>query len=187
MEIILFSGTNCEQTERIPLRVWLRDVYFIDDLIDYIEYLSKKFAVWCEGYTTTWKIQSELRRFERRPFIGLSFCLCFIFRFVPSIMPFTLTCKACVNVTEAIFNCPRYRPVIVPHAKRVVWKPGKLQSHKIEDLFDVELYLTVHKSFVSTQLNIIHRGCTFHLRYPYMYWIIRKHNKVNHRDRAKLT
>ena len=37
-------------------------------------------------------------------------------------------------------------------------------------LFDVELYLTVHKSFVSTSLNIIHRGCTFHLSYP--YWTI---------------
>jgi hypothetical protein len=36
----------------------------------------------------------------------------------------------------------------------VVWKPGKLQSHKIEAFFDVELYLTVHKSFVSTSLNI---------------------------------
>jgi hypothetical protein len=37
-------------------------------------------------------------------------------------------------------------------------------------LFDVELYLTVQKSFVSTSLNIIHRGCTFHLSYP--YWTI---------------
>jgi hypothetical protein len=35
-------------------------------------------------------------------------------------------------------------------------------------LFDVELYLTVHKSFVSISLNIIHRGCTFHL--SYLYW-----------------
>ena len=25
----------------------------------------------------------------------------------------------------------------------MVWKPDKLQSYKIEDLFDVELYLTV--------------------------------------------
>jgi hypothetical protein len=32
------------------------------------------------------------------------------------------------------------------------WKPGK--HH------DVELYFTVHKSFVSTSLNLIHRGCT---------------------------
>jgi hypothetical protein len=34
-------------------------------------------------------------------------------------------------------------------------------------LFDVELYLTMHKSFVSTSFNIIHRGCTIHLSYPY--------------------
>jgi hypothetical protein len=43
------------------------------------------------------------------------------------------------------------------------------QTSKPQDrrpLFDVELYLTVHKSFVSTSLSIIHRGCTFHLRYP---------------------
>ena len=34
----------------------------------------------------------------------------------------------------------------------VVWKPAKLQSYKIKKaLFDVELlYLTVHKSFLST-------------------------------------
>jgi hypothetical protein len=37
-------------------------------------------------------------------------------------------------------------------------------------LFDVELYLTVHKFFVSTSLNITHRGCTFHLSYS--YWTI---------------
>jgi hypothetical protein len=37
-------------------------------------------------------------------------------------------------------------------------------------LFHVELYLTVHKSFFSISLNIIHRGCTFHLSYP--YWTI---------------
>ena len=37
-------------------------------------------------------------------------------------------------------------------------------------MFDVELYLTVHKSFVSTSLNIIHRGCTLHFSYP--YWTI---------------
>jgi hypothetical protein len=48
----------------------------------------------------------------------------------------------------------------------MVQKPGKLQSHKNRrPLFDVEaveLYLTVHKSFVSTSLNTIHRCCTFH-------------------------
>jgi hypothetical protein len=37
-------------------------------------------------------------------------------------------------------------------------------------LFDVELYLTVHKSFVSTLLNIIHCGCAFHPSYP--YWTV---------------
>ena len=30
--------------------------------------------------------------------------------------------------------------------------------------------VTVHKSFVSTSLNIIHPGCTFHL--SYLYWTI---------------
>jgi hypothetical protein len=42
---------------------------------------------------------------------------------------------------------------------------SKLQNRR--PLFDVELYLTVHKSFISTSVNIIHRGCTFHLSYPY--------------------
>ena len=37
-------------------------------------------------------------------------------------------------------------------------------------LFDVELYLTAHKYFISTSINIIHSGCTFHLSYP--YWTI---------------
>jgi hypothetical protein len=45
---------------------------------------------------------------------------------------------------------------------------SKLQNRR--PLFDVELYLTVHKFFVSTSLNIIHGGCTFHLSYP--YWTI---------------
>jgi hypothetical protein len=36
-------------------------------------------------------------------------------------------------------------------------------------MFDVELYLTVHKSFVSTSLNIVHRRVTF-LNYP--YWAV---------------
>jgi hypothetical protein len=45
---------------------------------------------------------------------------------------------------------------------------SKPQNRRL--LFDVELYLTVHKSFVSTSLNIIHCGCTFHLSYP--YWTI---------------
>ena len=45
------------------------------------------------------------------------------------------------------------------------WQTSKLQNRR--PLFDVELYLTVHKSFISTSLNIIHRGCTFHLSYPY--------------------
>jgi hypothetical protein len=41
------------------------------------------------------------------------------------------------------------------------------KSQNRRPLFDVELYLTVHKSFVSTSFNIIHRGCTFHLSCPY--------------------
>ena len=41
---------------------------------------------------------------------------------------------------------------------------SKLQNRRA--LVDVELYLTVHKSFVSTSLNIIHRSCTFHLSCP---------------------
>jgi hypothetical protein len=48
------------------------------------------------------------------------------------------------------------------------WKTSKPQNRRA--LFDVELYLTVHKSFVSTSLDIIHRGCTFHLSYP--FWTI---------------
>jgi hypothetical protein len=54
-------------------------------------------------------------------------------------------------------------------------------------LFDVELYLTVHKSFVSTSLNII---VAAHLisailigRLPNY---IRKYNELNHRDRAQI-
>jgi hypothetical protein len=43
------------------------------------------------------------------------------------------------------------------------------KSQNRRPLFDVELYLTVHKSFVSTSLNI-HRGCSFHLSFP--YWTI---------------
>jgi hypothetical protein len=48
------------------------------------------------------------------------------------------------------------------------WQTSKSQNRR--PLFDVELYLTVHKSFVSTLVNIIHRGCMFHLSYP--YWMI---------------
>jgi hypothetical protein len=43
---------------------------------------------------------------------------------------------------------------------------SKLQNRRFL-LFDVELYLTVHKSFVLTSQNIIHRGGTFHPSYPY--------------------
>ena len=45
---------------------------------------------------------------------------------------------------------------------------SKLQYRRA--LFHVVLYLTVHKSFVSISLNIIHRGCTFYLSYP--YWTV---------------
>jgi hypothetical protein len=41
---------------------------------------------------------------------------------------------------------------------------SKLQNRR--PLFDAELYLNLHKSFVSTLLNIIPPGCTFHLSYP---------------------
>jgi hypothetical protein len=47
---------------------------------------------------------------------------------------------------------------------------AKLQNRR--PLSDVELYLTVHKSFVSTSLNIIlniHRGCMFHLRKAFIF------------------
>ena len=59
----------------------------------------------------------------------------------------------------------------------VVWKPA-WQTSKLQNrgpLFDVELCLTVHKSFVSTSLNIFHRGSL----------IIRKYNELNHRDCAQ--
>jgi hypothetical protein len=61
---------------------------------------------------------------------------------------------------------------------RVIWNPAKLQSYKIEGLCGLmlNLYLAVHKSFVSTSLNIIHRGCTFHLSYP--YWTITYYTKL---------
>jgi hypothetical protein len=56
------------------------------------------------------------------------------------------------------------------------WKPGKLQSHKIENLcFVNELHLTVHKFFVSTSLNIIHCRFTYWTitslyKWPYDKW-----------------
>jgi hypothetical protein len=56
------------------------------------------------------------------------------------------------------------------------WKPGKLQSHKIENLcFVIELHLTVHKFFVSTSLNIIHCRFTYWTitslyKWPYDKW-----------------
>ena len=57
-------------------------------------------------------------------------------------------------------------------------------------LFDVELYLTVHKSFASTSLNIIHRDWTFHLMQLSLldgYFTVRKYNELNHRhDRAQI-
>ena len=63
---------------------------------------------------------------------------------------------------------------------------SKLQNRR--PLFDVELYLTVHKAYVSTSLNIIHCDCTFHL--SYLYWtvtsLLRKYNELNHRDRAQI-
>jgi hypothetical protein len=52
-------------------------------------------------------------------------------------------------------------------------------------LFDVELHLTMHKSFVPTSLNITHRGCTFHISYPYWAVTLRTYNELNHRDRAR--
>jgi hypothetical protein len=68
----------------------------------------------------------------------------------------------------------------------VTCKPGKSQSGT--PLFDVELYLTVHKFVVSssheTSLNIIHRGRTSLLFLLDDYLIIRKYNELNHRYHA---
>jgi hypothetical protein len=62
--------------------------------------------------------------------------------------------------TTTVFN-----PSPPPPPPAIFRETSKPQNRR--HLFDVELYLTVHKSFVSTSLNIIHRGCTFHLSYPY--------------------
>ena len=60
-----------------------------------------------------------------------------------------------------------------------VWQTSKLQNGRT--LFDAELYLAVHKYFVSISLNIIHCICTFLLSYPYYdYVIIRKYNELSH-------
>ena len=75
----------------------------------------------------------------------------------------------------------------------MVWKPGKLQrSSKVQNRrasFDVELYLTVHKSFVSTYF-IKYYSLWLHVSSQLSllgdYLIIRKYNEVNHRDRAQL-
>jgi hypothetical protein len=62
-------------------------------------------------------------------------------------------------------------------------------------LFDVELYLTVHKSFVSTSLNIIYPTSFPDLSWLHVssqlsllndYVIIRKYHELNHRDRAQI-
>ena len=45
---------------------------------------------------------------------------------------------------------------------------SKLQNRRFS--FDVARYIIMHKSFLLSSLNIIHRGCTFHLSYP--YWTI---------------
>ena len=73
-----------------------------------------------------------------------------------------------------------------PPPSAIFRETSKLQNRR--HLFDVELYLTVHKSFVSTSLNIIQQGCTFHLSYPYLdaYFIIRKYKEFNHRHRAQI-
>jgi hypothetical protein len=53
----------------------------------------------------------------------------------------------------------------------MIWNLCKFQSYKIEELcLMLDCTVTVHKSFVSTSLNIIHRGCTIHLSYP--YWMV---------------
>jgi hypothetical protein len=64
-----------------------------------------------------------------------------------------------------------------------VRQTSKLQNKRA--LFDVELYLTVHKSFVSTSLNIIHCGCTFHLSYP--YWTVIYENTISSITVHKIT
>ena len=66
------------------------------------------------------------------------------------------------------------------------WKTSKLQNRR--PLFDVELYLTVHKAFVSISLNIIHRGRTFHFNYIPIGRLLdyKKYNELNRCDCAQI-
>ena len=60
-------------------------------------------------------------------------------------------------------QAPRHLVIyIIVYQDMMVWKPGKLQSFKIEDRC-VILYRTVHKSFVSTSFKTL---CTYHLFPP---------------------
>jgi hypothetical protein len=51
-------------------------------------------------------------------------------------------------------------------------------------LFDIKLYLTVYKSFVTTSLNITDRGCMFHPSYTYWTITILCENTMSYHDRA---
>ena len=58
---------------------------------------------------------------------------------------------------------------------QIIWKPDKLQSHKIGlgviCLLDIELDVTVHKSFVWTSLNTIIVAAPF-ISISYPYWTV---------------
>jgi hypothetical protein len=73
------------------------------------------------------------------------------------------------------------------------WHTSKSQNRRA--LFDVELYLTVHKSFISTSLNIIYPTSFPDLSWLHVssqlsllndYVIIRKYHELNHSDRAQI-
>ena len=63
---------------------------------------------------------------------------------------------------------------------------SKLQSGR--PLFDVELYLTVHKSFASTSLKYYSSWLHISSQLSLLddYFIIRKYNKLNYRDCAQI-
>jgi hypothetical protein len=77
--------------------------------------------------------------------------------------------------TVASFDFPRIC-LIYQHSLHVkiwwkLWRLGKVQSYKIEDFYFMLNYTSLYAQiFVSTSLNIIHCGCTFHLGYP--HWTI---------------
>jgi hypothetical protein len=77
------------------------------------------------------------------------------------------------EITLRLVTLPLVIPLVVRRSLSrydalETWQTSKPQNRRA--LFDVELYFAVHKSFVSTSLNIIHRGHTFYFSYP--YWTI---------------